>query len=1140
MLATCRFSHRSTARFPNPLGSLARWGLDLGRGSTATGKCASQADDRREWFEVDFGATIAHPRDLRMTELEQLIEQARHAAPNDRIELRDAIAAFGANAIELLAGWLLEPGLQSFAVRVIGRAADSGARDAAVSALLAARDESQLRLCADIDAELTRMGVARPGATDPATTSDTGRRFRRVSRRAFASRTGRGSDGLVALHERLAAHFSAVARDRERFGAGAPIFALEHGLSDEELDFLRTEVRAAVVGEGLPEGEWLPFIVYAAEIGYEYSGDEYWQTFEARTPGWSEWGDRPYIRQKFHLFRREFRGAEPTGVWAKQFSIISWPITHAVLPTDLQRHLARLLFDYRRGLTSDLLDQPAELGKRLTARAWQTSSRFQNFAQNTSLLGQVAVALLVGDESDSPLLLPATLQRIVSDLSVERDAWRLLRGAKSSASQVRLRGFQPEDHGRTGAAQANGERLPAAADPDISLRFDEEWTAYLEVPDLSTVGERLPAVQEEARTLRARVEGYDGPPLARGQLFYPGRLLKLGRWPRSDLPLIQLEDGSQAVNSLLADQCVLSPGPVWLFRIRGESRATEVRGKFIRPGHSFVVLSTKPLPIELPRWVAVVESATHGVVAYDVRPPAVMQLEDISRIRSAGLGAQMDIEIRPAGLVPASWDGEGAAEWIAGDVPMLAVTSTRAIGKCVVAVNGQASLVDWPASEPEIFLRLTDLGIGAHRLHISMLLADSQEKTLEGWFDLIVRPPTSRPSSGTFREGIMLLSAPVNPSLTELWDNTATVDILGPQAATVTVTFSLADSSGSLLAQVRIDASLPVDRNQWASIVGRFREDDAVSGHYDAAEWGTITVSHPALGRVSLRCEREFSALRWIAGRDREGPYVRLINSTEAPATAGIWEYAVPDSRISIQVDAEERIRRPSGGLVTAHAGDVSASTILAPWIRRPADLETLRVRRMSKLRRAVPEIRSLIDLARQWAEASLPADPYAATGRIHVQQAIAAAIGGLVTGGRWATLEDRAADFGEIRFSEIASAIGDSRQQLALARALLRETETLLTLRPTQRARRLGRLLETHVPGTAINHARMSLSEFALRLASDPPLVATMPVEQLVIELEGLLASPVVFRAARFIVLQIHELEEADIGRTYRGWAWE
>ena len=441
-----------------------------------------------------------------------------------------------------------------------------------------------------------------------------------------------GGSDLTILHHRLESHFGAVRTRRDSYASGMPIFALEHGLSEPELTLLSAAVRSSLSHGQLPRDTWLPLVVYATELGYAYCGDEYWETFESRTPGWVEYGERYEIRRYFRQFKERFGGAEPAGRWAEHFSIICWPITNAVLPTDLQRQLARLLFEYRRALTSDLLADPPELGKRLAARTWHASSRFQNFAQNTHLLGQVAAALLVGDDEESPFLLGSTLGRIVDDLSNERQARRWLTDAKFTATRVRTRGLHvwgraQDDKPRLGSRA----RIPTATDPELWLRKEAgAWSVYVELPDLSLLGERLPDVHDELGRLRARFAGASGPPLARGRLLYAGQQLRLTEWPNPGRALLTLENGSPGVNALLADQCVLSPGPLWLFRIRDRGLAAEVRGKFVRPGHEYIVLSQTALPKELPAWIARMECATAGVQAY--------QRASASGVGARGLG----------------------------------------------------------------------------------------------------------------------------------------------------------------------------------------------------------------------------------------------------------------------------------------------------------------------------------------------------------------------------------------------------------------------------------------------------------------------------------------------------------------------
>jgi hypothetical protein len=281
---------------------------------------------------------------------------------------------------------------------------------------------------------------------------------------------------LSVLDQRLEAHFVALRRERnDKASSELPVFALEHGLSELELSLLSTAVRGAVPRHHLPTIASLPFVIYAAEIGYDYSGDEYWQTFGERTPGWSEIEDRDFIRQSFKRFASRFRGAIPVGPWAQQFSIICWPITHAVLPTDLQQQLVRLIFEYRTGLSGDLMADPLALGKRLAARTSLYSSRFRYFAQNNALLGQVAAALLSPENEPSPYLLDSTLQRIVRSLSTHHQVREWLRDAKTTANRVRTRGFRrlsPSNASTT--AEKSIKRLPRAADPGVLVQLSDQ------------------------------------------------------------------------------------------------------------------------------------------------------------------------------------------------------------------------------------------------------------------------------------------------------------------------------------------------------------------------------------------------------------------------------------------------------------------------------------------------------------------------------------------------------------------------------------------------------------------------------------------------------------------------------------------
>src|SRR5207247_341885 len=122
-------------------------------------------------------------------------------------------------------------------------------------------------------------------------------------------------------------HFEDLRRVRTASVGDKPLFALEHGLESHELGELAGEIRAHITGGPPSVDHSLPWIVYAAELGYRYAGDEYWQTFEEETPGWTAHGTRSWFRERFGWFHKHFGGARPSGPWAAHFSIICWPIT---------------------------------------------------------------------------------------------------------------------------------------------------------------------------------------------------------------------------------------------------------------------------------------------------------------------------------------------------------------------------------------------------------------------------------------------------------------------------------------------------------------------------------------------------------------------------------------------------------------------------------------------------------------------------------------------------------------------------------------------------------------------------------------------------------------------------------------------
>jgi hypothetical protein len=232
--------------------------------------------------------------------------------------------------------------------------------------------------------------------------------------------------------------FDNLKRKRDFLKSDCPIFGLEHGLSlaqrEEFKDSLCEYLKHCETIAGFP----LSWVVYASEIGYDYSGNEYWQTFESKTPGWSRLEDRHLIRDCFLKFHEDYAAAKPEGRWAQHRTIISWPIAHAILPIDLQREMAKTLYDIQHYITSEILANPKSLGELIHAHSFDSKDRFQQITEQYLLIGQIASALLAhGDGDGRNLIDDATLERLVGDLEREQTARVWMADVRRSTSRKR-------------------------------------------------------------------------------------------------------------------------------------------------------------------------------------------------------------------------------------------------------------------------------------------------------------------------------------------------------------------------------------------------------------------------------------------------------------------------------------------------------------------------------------------------------------------------------------------------------------------------------------------------------------------------------------------------------------------------------
>jgi hypothetical protein len=937
--------------------------------------------------------------------------------------------------------------------------------------------------------------------------------------------------------DRLERHFTGLRAERDRCAKGAPIFALEHGLGPEEITAMRELIDACVGRAEFSLDLSLPLAVVAAEVGYAYAGIEYWLSFQAKIPNWRDHEKRDYVRESFRRFSQRFDGAIPSGTWADHFSIICWPITHSILPTDLQRQLAHSLFESRREWSRDVLEDPAALGRALAARSWRYSGRYQALAENVDLLGPIASALLAEGEGSSPFLTRSVLGRLVNDLASERQAKAWLLGARSAAHKVRVRGVKVVAEGRRGVDTASDAGSHARViTPRISVRSSQdEWQPYVEIPDLSPLVEGNLELSDEMRRRRVIVACAEQPEPS-GTLGTAGLEVKMRSWPRTGTALFELEGSNGAINAILADECCLSGGPPWLFRLGVDGVGTEVRGRAVVPGSRYLaVLEARPV-LTCPSWITEALLSVNGASAWILDCPPSLQSEDLSAIAAFDLRALTEIRVEPAGMTAPSWDGSGRGEWLVGETPMIRIGLTTPAHRILCRMAGEEASFEPGHTETgaQILLSFPDLEVGDHTVSFLTVDREGNDPKEVGEIEITIRSPSIRIPAGGPREGMALIARPANPTLEEIWSGRGVLQVQGPTDVSARLSLALLDAAGGPIAGGHRTIRLPVSETDWLRIFdATFRNSREIERRYLDASGCRITVGDGQLGEIELESFRRFSPLALIPS-DRGGDCLRVTNNTGDTVALWQYEFGYPDLRTRLDMPADSILKIESGGLILAEAGSEWAGTIFVPELNFEAFQNLAKTPRLKEQSRTSEAVRSLMELANRWEEADLPPNPIAHSQRDKALEAVGQEIWGLLGGSHWRTFERRFRREEEgFTVVDLLNAVGRKDREQAFARGLRAKLNSVERPSAEDRVRCLAEMLATHGDRVGVSRYRVGFADLVLRLATAPGRLVGDEASGLAGVLRDLLGLSGLFRAVRFALLtevdQTVELESVQ-----------
>lgn len=825
------------------------------------------------------------------------------------------------------------------------------------------------------------------------------------------------TSSLDCFQLELEQHFRLLAA--ARIEAGHPVFALEHGLSHDEVLKLEAALREQFLADGLNDDHWLVWVVYAAEQGYNYDGEEYWHSFEERTKLWREYGDRQKIRLWFIKFHKTYYGIRPTGAWASHFSIISWPITHAVLPRDLQEQLARSLFNARYRLGNIRSMSADNVGRLIAASSHDPSARFRFFLGQEELVGQIVLALLEHSPGNVGPILPLTLERIVEDLNTVRTARDWLRdarvhtapqfklpvGARYVGTQNRLIKDHMQEDSRPRGEESAVRQVLLRPTLKVRRNLGDRWSVDISIPTFQPIANLSAENAAFIRCTRVIIPCTGTSRLPAGWLLSGLRQREITTWPNDGECLIQFEISPAPFDEILKSECRLPPGPVWPFKLNAFGIGQILLGRILQPEQRYLLLSRHP--ISLGSYAQDCSIECNGLYGTILKVPKQVTDALNTSLIEIGLSASRSIKVEPVGLMPRQWDGEGSGEWLASEYPCFVIARDHDFDSYELILDGAERLeIPCGLSNEPVLVRVGLLEVGRHTLTISTRL--SAKLGTEGTLTLFVRQPSVWVPGALSHAGMMVDMTPTEPSVDDFIGGEMELEIFGDISRSVSCSVILVDSLGKELDRSLVfKHGLPITKSIWDKVLSAFLLKDRDDLLYLKAAAGYISIDGEDLGGYRIPLARHYGPLRWFFHKRKGEVFIRLINDGDDEGlTTFFYEFRKPfDKTVLNPSDCIHGmpIIAP-GGLFIAEKGGIKHSVVIAP-LKINGGFGGLQCELDSTSLDACTDIISLLNVSVAWHEVTL-SGILAVNRRNKVLVALEDRVFALLCGNHWISLE--------------------------------------------------------------------------------------------------------------------------------------
>lgn len=752
---------------------------------------------------------------------------------------------------------------------------------------------------------------------------------------------------LDQFESQLQAHFNTLAAAKRP--NRQPMFVLEHCLDASAVREMRDALGATIRNSGMNHRFKHCWLVHAAEHGYTFEGLEYWHSFAELTPQWNYYGDRDTLRSWFVEFAERYNGVRPSGRWGQHYRFIAWPITHALLPTDLQAQLAEVLYHLRYRLDELIGLEDSFVGSMLARHVEWPSKRFKHFLDQHELAGRVVRALLE-ETLDEPVIYLPTLERITNDLNAKSQARAWLQDARKYFHRFRtklgtsnpcfsLERRSHEQEEQTACTEMDSHGVLLQLQIELRRLIGGKWDVQLLVPCFHALVNLKPGLRNHLARVRYSIPAH-GNALFLGQSLLSGRPVprKLTTWPQDGVPLLRFNQSDIVFDRIVNAECQLSPAKLWIFLCVKDDLARHIEAKHVRAGHTYIVVSRDAG--QLVDLGDPIDLDCADVFAVRLEIPQIVGLDLSAKLNRAQIAVYSRVQVEPVGLRPRQWDGTGTGEWLSTETPLFALTCDLDVHTYQVELN-RANRFEVPRTaglEPTL-IALRNLPVGCQHVSISAFVIQKsafgvQRKCVaSAEVDVYIRHPSSWTPRTQLTAAMVADVFPAVPCLDDFLKQRMHLRAEGDTSRVATCSLVITNSASNEVSSAKIlSHRLPIAaelwKNQLRDFLKKYNELQLFNG--SQAE---IVVDAEDLGSVRIPLLVEQEPLRWALRRSKSGATLFLVDEgvmDSVSVTLYEFEHPLSGRAIDIQNASNGIDCRLRAGLYVARAGMLSIAIAVA------------------------------------------------------------------------------------------------------------------------------------------------------------------------------------------------------------------